>query len=178
MASSSSQATTVVNLSSNGNPVGNNAYLRPTLHLTLYKAALTGDWESATRVFEQNPKAATAMIMGSMYALHVAVGARKANEFVEKLVERMSLEEVAMVNGSGATILSIAAAIGNTDAVKLLVCKNPDLPNIRGMDGGFPIHRAAQFGHRETLLYLLQVTKAEVQPSPYEKLLVFFFYVN
>ncbi|TYI76633.1 hypothetical protein E1A91_D06G089500v1, partial [Gossypium mustelinum] len=145
----------------------NNAYLRPTLHLTLYKAALTGDWESATRVFEQNPKAATAMIMGSMYALHVAVGARKANEFVEKLVERMSLEEVAMVNGSGATTLSIAAAIGNTDAVKLL-----------GMDGGFPIHRAAQFGHRETLLYLLQVTKAKVQPSPYEKLLVFFFYVN
>ncbi|MBA0869236.1 hypothetical protein Goshw_025382 [Gossypium schwendimanii] len=172
VASSSSQATTVVNLSSNGNPAGNNAYLRPTLHLTLYKAALTGDWESATRVFEQNPKAATAMIMGSMYALHVAVGARKANEFVEKLVERMSLEEVAMVNGSGATTLSIAAAIGNTDVVKLLVCKNPDLPNIRGMDGGFPIHRAAQFGHRETLLYLLQVTKAEVQPSPYEKLLV------
>ncbi|XP_040951487.1 uncharacterized protein [Gossypium hirsutum] len=100
---------------------GNNAYLRPTLHLTLYKAALTGDWESATRVFEQNPKAATAMIMGSMYALHVAVVARKANEFVKKLVERMSLEEVAMVNGSGATTLSIAAAIGSTDAVKLLV---------------------------------------------------------
>ncbi|TYG64267.1 hypothetical protein ES288_D06G093900v1 [Gossypium darwinii] len=137
--------------------MGNNAYLRPTLHLTLYKAALTGDWESATRVFEQNPKAATAMIMGSMYALHVAVGARKANEFVKKLVERMSLEEVAMVNGSGATTLSIAAAIENTDAVKLLV---------------------SQFGHRETLLYLLQVTKAKVQPSPYEKLLVFFFYVN
>ncbi|MBA0702653.1 hypothetical protein Goari_022900 [Gossypium aridum] len=141
MASSSSQATIVVNLSSNGNPAG--------------------DWESATRVFEQNPKATMAMIMGSMYALHVTVGARKANEFVEKLVERMSLEEVAMVNGSGATTLSIAAAIGNTDAVKLLVCKNPDLPNILGMDGGFPIHRAAQFGHRETLLYLLQVTKAE-----------------
>ncbi|MBA0661791.1 hypothetical protein Goklo_006039 [Gossypium klotzschianum] len=158
MASSSSQATTVVNLSSNGNPAG--------------------DWESATRVFERNPKAATAMIMGSMYALHVAVGARKANEFVEKLVERMSLEEVAMVNGSGATTLSIVAAIRNTDAVKLLVCKNPDLPNIRGMDGGFPIHTTAQFGHRETLLYLLQVTKAEVQPGPYEKLLVFFFYVN
>ncbi|TYH66050.1 hypothetical protein ES332_D06G096400v1 [Gossypium tomentosum] len=137
--------------------MGNNAYLRPTLHLTLYKAALTGDWESATRVFEQNPKAATAMIMGSMYALHVAVGARKANEFVKKLVERMSLEEVAMVNGSGATTLSIAAAIENTDAIKLLV---------------------SQFGHRETLLYLLQVTKAKVQPSPYEKLLVFFFYVN
>ncbi|KAG4141432.1 hypothetical protein ERO13_D06G075166v2 [Gossypium hirsutum] len=136
---------------------GNNAYLRPTLHLTLYKAALTGDWESATRVFEQNPKAATAMIMGSMYALHVAVVARKANEFVKKLVERMSLEEVAMVNGSGATTLSIAAAIGSTDAVKLLV---------------------SQFGHRETLLYLLQVTKTKVQPSPYEKLLVFFFYVN
>ncbi|KAK8291908.1 hypothetical protein V6Z11_D06G087500 [Gossypium hirsutum] len=116
--------------------IGNNAYLRPTLHLTLYKAALTGDWESATRVFEQNPKAATAMIMGSMYALHVAVVARKANEFVKKLVERMSLEEVAMVNGSGATTLSIAAAIGSTDAVKLLVCKNPDLPNIRGHGWG------------------------------------------
>ncbi|KAH1056994.1 hypothetical protein J1N35_035059 [Gossypium stocksii] len=103
MASSSSQATTVVNLSSNGNPAGNNAYLRPTLHLTLYKAALKGGWESATPVFEQNPKAATAMIMGSMYALHVAVGTRKANEFVEKLVERMSLEEAAMVNGSRTT---------------------------------------------------------------------------
>lgn len=106
--------------------------------------------------------------MGSMYALHVAVGTRKANEFVEKLVERMSPEEVAMANGSGVMALSVAAAVGNTDAVKLLVCKDPDLPNIRGTDGGFPIHKAAQFGHRGTLLYLLQVTKAGVQPSPYE----------
>ncbi|XVF35129.1 hypothetical protein REPUB_Repub18cG0118200 [Reevesia pubescens] len=171
MAASSSQATTVVNISSNGEPAENNAqYLDPILHLPLYKAALKGDWESATRIFQQNPNAATAKIMGSMHVLHVAVGTRKANEFVKELVKKMSPDEVAMTNGSGATALTIAAAVGNTDAAKFLISVNPDLPHIQGMDGGFPIHRAAQFGHRETLLYLLQVTRADVRPSPYETL--------
>ncbi|XVE70706.1 hypothetical protein DITRI_Ditri10aG0092300 [Diplodiscus trichospermus] len=166
MASSSSQAATVVYISSNSKPAENNVNLDPIMHLPLFKAALKGDWESTATIY--NPDAATAKIMGSMYPLHVAVGAGKANEFVKKLVDKMSPDELAITNGSGVTALTIAASVGNTDAAKLLVGKNPNLPNIQDMDGGFPLRMAAQSGNRETLLYFLQVIRAKVQPSPFE----------
>ncbi|PPS13870.1 hypothetical protein GOBAR_AA06700 [Gossypium barbadense] len=99
-ASSSSQATTVVNLRSNGNPT------------------------------------TTAMIMGSMYALHVPVGTRKGGDGQWKQ--------------------------GN-HSFDNWCHRNPRYRQVTGS--------ATQFGHKETLLYLLHVTKAEVQPSSYEKLL-------
>ncbi|EOY30271.1 Ankyrin repeat-containing-like protein [Theobroma cacao] len=102
------------------------------------------------------------------YALHVAVGTGKANDFVTKLVKGMSPEDLEIANQSKVTALTIAAAIGNTDAAKLLVSINPNLPHIQDGDEGFPVHRAAQSGHKETLVYLLKVTRDDVQPSPFE----------
>ncbi|KAK6273682.1 hypothetical protein POUND7_010765 [Theobroma cacao] len=80
----------------------------------------------------------------------------------------MSPEDLEIANQSKVTALTIAAAIGNTDAAKLLVSINPNLPHIQDGDEGFPVHRAAQSGHKETLVYLLKVTRDDVQPSPFE----------
>ncbi|KAK6236558.1 hypothetical protein SCA6_011895 [Theobroma cacao] len=84
------------------------------------------------------------------------------------LVNGMSPEDLEIANQSKVTALTIAAAIGNTDAAKLLVSINPNLPHIQDGDEGFPVHRAAQSGHKETLVYLLKVTRDDVQPSPFE----------
>uniref|UniRef100_F6I4Y6 PGG domain-containing protein n=1 Tax=Vitis vinifera TaxID=29760 RepID=F6I4Y6_VITVI len=63
--------------------------------------------------------------------LHIAVELGEARMgFVEKLVEFMPSEALALRDSDGATALFNAARAGNIKAVKLLVNKNPSLPNI------------------------------------------------
>ncbi|XP_057543848.1 ankyrin repeat-containing protein NPR4-like [Amaranthus tricolor] len=78
----------------------------------------------------------------------------------------MSPEDLALTDQNGETALSVAAVVDNLEAAKLLVNKNPELPYIFGKSG-LPIHRAAQFGHRDMFLYLLSVTRDDIDPSPF-----------
>ncbi|PWA59831.1 ankyrin repeat-containing domain, PGG domain, Gag-polypeptide of LTR copia-type [Artemisia annua] len=57
------------------------------------------------------------------------------------------------------THLHIAAVVGNTAAVEILVNRNPMLLYAEDVDGLLPVHRALINSHRETFLYLLDVTK-------------------
>ncbi|KAK2995484.1 hypothetical protein RJ640_016840, partial [Escallonia rubra] len=101
-------------------------------------------------------------------ALVVAVQSKKRNAFVKKLLEKMLLPDVALTENNGATALHFAAMTGNIEAAKLLVKKDPKLPNVEDFNKALPINRAAIFGRREMVLYLFTVTQEDGEQKPYE----------
>ncbi|KAI8526065.1 hypothetical protein RHMOL_Rhmol13G0279900 [Rhododendron molle] len=137
-------------------------------YLPLYKAALRGDWATAERFFDQDPGALTAPINEfSRTALYVAaVHGRNTNDFVKKLVDKMPPGSVDAAYGS---VLNWAAYVGNTEAVKVILSKNPSLVYFREDDTSpnkrTPFTRAATNGMRDTLLYLLELVKNDEDSS-------------
>ncbi|KAK9292694.1 hypothetical protein L1049_020673 [Liquidambar formosana] len=166
MATSSSQ--TGVNIDNNSKPEINKAEKDLSWYLPLYKAALKGDWEGASRFFVLDPDAVTAKITRtSETVLHRAVGTGKAIHFVKKLLELIPPNALTLKNQYSDTVLHFAAKFGNTEAAKLLVAKNPHLPNTWNDTQLLPLHVAGLFGHKEMVLFLLTVTKDDVEPSPF-----------
>ncbi|RVW28149.1 hypothetical protein CK203_108602 [Vitis vinifera] len=113
-------------------------------YLELYKAVLNGDWESASKLLADDPKSFSAPIgTDDSPMLHIAVELGEARMgFVEKLVEFMPSEALALRDSDGATALFNAARAGNIKAVKLLVKNNPSLPNICNHGYLVPLHSA------------------------------------
>ncbi|PWA69781.1 ankyrin repeat-containing domain, PGG domain, Gag-polypeptide of LTR copia-type [Artemisia annua] len=140
-------------------------------YLPLYKAALRGDWDDAQYIIDRDEEAITANINKYGFtALHIVVGTGKQGiTFVEKLVEKISpISLLEMLTSSEKyTPLHIAAVVGNTAAVEILVNRNPMLLYAEDVDGLLPIHRALINSHRETFLYLLDVTKDNQFPSAF-----------
>ncbi|KAI8019179.1 Ankyrin repeat and sterile alpha motif domain-containing protein 1B [Camellia lanceoleosa] len=134
-------------------------------YIPLLNAALRGEWDSAERFFDQDPDARTAHITdGKDTALHVAIKSGRSIEFVKKLVDLMPPEALALRNSSGCTALISAALYGNTKGVVIVVKKHPTSLYIRGDQNLLPLHCAANNGHKDTLLYLLSVTKEDDHP--------------
>ncbi|KAI8526062.1 hypothetical protein RHMOL_Rhmol13G0279700 [Rhododendron molle] len=137
-------------------------------YLPLYKAVLRGDWATAERFFDQDPGALTARINEfSRTALYVAaVHGRNTNDFVKKLVDKMPPGSVDEAYGS---VLNWAAYVGNTEAVKVILSKNPSLVYYKEDDTSpnkmTPFTRAATNGMRDTLLYLLELVKNDEDSS-------------
>ncbi|XP_058199137.1 uncharacterized protein LOC131314489 isoform X4 [Rhododendron vialii] len=133
-------------------------------YLPLYKAVLRGDWETAQRFFDQDPGALTAPINEfSETALFVAaVEGRNTNNFVKKLVDKMPPGSVDEAYGS---VLKLATQVGNTEAVKGILSKNPSLLYYREDDKWTLFAQAASNGMRDTLLYLLELVKNEEDSS-------------
>ncbi|XP_073150409.1 uncharacterized protein [Henckelia pumila] len=137
-------------------------------HLPLYKAAIRGDWEGARKIFDSNPDAVTARISKiSETVLHIAVGRSEAIRFVEKLVELMPTEALSLMSKFRETALHYTAKYGNVEAAKLLVARDPELPHIRNDTNFWPLHLAALFGQKEMVVYLLTVTRENVEPNPF-----------
>ncbi|GMP36906.1 hypothetical protein CsSME_00008852 [Camellia sinensis var. sinensis] len=121
-----------------------------------------GDWEEAKRIIDGDGDALTAKITpDEEIALHVAVETGKSIEFVKNLVDLMPVEALEQNDIAGYTALNIAAQFGNTDAAKILVAKHSDLLYIRNKNDWLPLHRAARSAHKDTLSYLLMVTKPD-----------------
>ncbi|KAE9447477.1 hypothetical protein C3L33_20625, partial [Rhododendron williamsianum] len=135
----------------------------------LLKAALRGDWDAATRFFVQDKSAITAPITpASETALHIAVGTgERAIHFVEKLVELMPVEALTLQENDGDTALHVAATVGNTRAAVVLVQKNPYLPYIHGYLKRLRLHCAALYACKDTLLFLLNVSKDDHVSGPF-----------
>lgn len=138
-------------------------------YLELYKAVLNGDWESASKLLADDPKSFSAPIgTDDSPMLHIAVELGEARMgFVEKLVEFMPSEALALRDSDGATALFNAARAGNIKAVKLLVKNNRSLPNICNHGYLVPLHSALRYGHKELTLYLLSVTRDNEPPYPF-----------
>lgn len=145
--------------------------MNTSVYLPLYKAALRGHWDNAQYIIDQDEEAATANINKYGFtALHIAVGTGKQGiTFVEKLVEKLSPKALLkmLTSSEKYTPLHIAAVVGNTAAVKILVNKNQKLLYAEDVDGLLPIHRALINSHRDTFLYLLSVTKGNQYPGTF-----------
>ncbi|WCJ28759.1 Ankyrin repeat family protein [Euphorbia peplus] len=127
-------------------------------HVTLYIAALKGDWKTAKVYLRWNPHAVRATITrGHETVLHVAVGSNHPL-FVKKLVKRMTPDDLALQNKVGNTALCFAAISGITEIAEVLVNKNKSLPLVRGSKGATPLYMAALLGRREMVWYLYSVT--------------------
>ncbi|KAL8214586.1 hypothetical protein R6Q57_004035 [Mikania cordata] len=144
------------------------ATMNTSAYLPLYKAALRGDWDDAQDFINQDEEAITANINKYGFtALHIAVGTGKQGiNFVEKLVAKLppNLLLKMLTSSEKYTPLHIAAVVGNTEAVKILVNKNQRLLYAEDVDGLLPIHRALINSHKDTFLYLLGVTKGNQHP--------------
>ncbi|XP_071908960.1 uncharacterized protein [Coffea arabica] len=161
MASSSTQSAETISSSSVGEKDMN-------FYLPLYKAAIRGDWDAARKFFDINPEAVTAIIAKNHEtALHIAVGRNEAYRFVDELVRLMPPNALSVTNKFNETALHLAARCGNTEAAKLLVNRDPDLPYVWSDTKLLPLHLAALFSHKETLIYLLTVTRNDAEPSPF-----------
>ncbi|KAF2300968.1 hypothetical protein GH714_018683 [Hevea brasiliensis] len=125
-------------------------------YLPLYKAALRGDWEAASRIFCDDPGAVTAMISGiGEITLHVAIGkGRSSIRFIQKLVELMPADFLVAANNDGETPLHYAAIAGNVQAIRILVTKNRAVLDIENRHGSLPLHYAAQFCQKEAVSYI------------------------
>lgn len=138
-------------------------------YLPLYRAALRGDWKEGKKILDKDKNAITASVNKySETALHVAVETGKSNYFVRKLLEYpRSDEAIISKNSSGDTALHFAAMAGNKEAAILLVNKNPDLLYITNKKNRLPIHLAARNSQKDTLMYLISVSKKDVGNSPF-----------
>ncbi|KAL7252746.1 hypothetical protein ACSBR1_007337 [Camellia fascicularis] len=132
-------------------------------------AAIKGDWESAIKFIEEVPYAVRVPITRfSETALMIAVRIIRRNDFVKKLLEKMVPEDLAQHDAVGHTALHIAAGVGNIEATKLLLEKNPTLSNVCDFRGRIALHYAAACGKREVVLYLLDATKQDQQRQPFD----------
>ncbi|RVW13385.1 hypothetical protein CK203_107962 [Vitis vinifera] len=158
-------------LSSSLQRTSSSEFYEPELiyYLELHKAVLNDDWKSASKLLEDDPKSFSAPIgTDDSPMLHIAVELGEATMgFVEKLVEFVPREALALRDSDGATALFKAARAGNIKAAKLLVNKNPSLPNICSHSNLAPLHSAVRYGHKELTLYLLSVTRDDVDPYPF-----------
>ncbi|KAH7834259.1 hypothetical protein Vadar_014328 [Vaccinium darrowii] len=129
----------------------------------LLKAALKGDWKTASKFFEQDPDAITAPITRELEsALYMATGTGPAAiKFVEELLKLMPADAVAKRDIGGNTALHLGAWVGNTKAAVLLVEKNPGLLSIRENQRWLPIHLAAINAKKETISFLLEATEKD-----------------
>ncbi|CAL5365353.1 unnamed protein product [Camellia sinensis] len=133
-------------------------------YVGLYKATIKGDWEKAEEFIKQEPDniAMRAAIRdNSETVLIVAVKQKERNNFVEKLLNQMSPEDLAQGDRDNRTALHRAAAVDNIDAAKLLVYKNRYLPNAQTVHKRIPLYFAATHRKRKMVIYLLRVTEDE-----------------
>lgn len=128
---------------------------------SMYKAALEGDWVAAGVVLARNPNLAHDHITEEKdRVLHVAV-AREHEEFVQKLVQNMSPDDVALLDGHDYTACCYAAVSGAVRVADLILQRNPSLSVSRDINGATPLHKAALHGNGEMVSYLLKWTKVE-----------------
>ncbi|KAH7847309.1 hypothetical protein Vadar_024525 [Vaccinium darrowii] len=128
-------------------------------YLELYKAEIKGDWETAEKFIRKEPDAVKARItVDSETALIVAVKRVGGKNFVEKLVQKMSPNDLAICDNGGRTALHMAAGFGNIEVAKLLVGKNRALPDMETHSEETALFYAAERGDRKMVEWLMEVT--------------------
>ncbi|KAJ9553589.1 hypothetical protein OSB04_017634 [Centaurea solstitialis] len=124
----------------------------------LYEASLIGDWDAAYALLGPHPEYVTyAIDMDYSTPLHVAAYAQETEQtkdFVEKLVNLMTREQLKLKNRFSNNACCVAASFGNMGIVTSMVKKNNELVNILGSGGHPPLHNSAKQGRHETLRYL------------------------
>lgn len=128
----------------------------------LHQAALGGNWVMVEKLLKNQELWGTFSVIDSITRdkenlLHISAGSKHSG-FVEKLMEKMSSDEVTLKNKHGNTALCFAATSGVVRNAELMVKKNSDLPLIHGFENRTPLFMAISCKRREMASYLLQVT--------------------
>ena len=128
----------------------------------LHQAALGGNWGMVEYLLTKQELWGTFTVMDSITRdeenlLHISAGSKHSG-IVEKLMEKMSSDEVALKNKHNNTALCFAAISGPVRNAELIVKKNSELPLIHGFENKTPLFMAISCKRREMASYLLQVT--------------------
>nr|KAJ0198084.1 hypothetical protein LSAT_V11C700360760 [Lactuca sativa] len=137
---------------------------REEAHRELYKAILDRQWSAVEEMLVRRHITVIDKITNNgNTALHVAISTSKKLEFLEKMLgltpENTQLMNVR--NSDGSTLLHVAAIIGNTEAAKILVERNPDLLLAKDNVGHTPLAIALSNMHTETARHLLKHINTE-----------------
>ncbi|KAD5961888.1 hypothetical protein E3N88_13361 [Mikania micrantha] len=123
------------------------------------QACVDGNIKVLEEILDKSPNVVRDDITGAGETALIVACYRNMNpNFVEKLISLMSPQDLAMQNSFGRTAMFGAAVVGNVEAMKMMVEKNPDLPNISDLYNQLPIHCAAMAGEKHLVHYLLKVT--------------------
>ncbi|KAF2310405.1 hypothetical protein GH714_009280 [Hevea brasiliensis] len=140
--------------------------------LKLYKAAMSGDWETAEGILDKYPEEVkTRMNKEGHTALHIATAASYTH-FVEQLMKRIPDEEITTA-ARGNTAFFYAAASGNVKIAQIMLEKNKDLAMIEGRGNVLPIRIAALLGRCKMVRYLYEETKDKLQGIQHKDLIAF-----
>ncbi|XP_044500188.1 ankyrin repeat-containing protein ITN1-like [Mangifera indica] len=147
----------------------------PYSYRRLYHAAKNGDWKTAESFVRDNSDF-VASLVGDNTNLWLArltsvtaetalmVTARSFQwEFVEKPVELLNPEELAMRNSVGYTVLHFVAYSESVKTAEILVRKCRDLTQMVSTDEATPLLQAARRSlHKDMIWYLALVTRLEL----------------
>jgi hypothetical protein len=124
---------------------------------TLKKAIQSGDWIAAEEFLKRQPDAVAAKITNfGETALFVAVYTGHEH-IVEKLVDLMSDEDLAIPNNAGNTALVQVISVGNYRMAACMLRKNNNLIRTRDSNA-IPVNQAMGVGHIELARYLYSLT--------------------
>ena len=139
-------------------------------HLPLHGAILNGKWDKVREIFKNDKQALTVKINDDDDSpLHVAISTCKNIHIVENLLNEIEPKSLpSIVTNRSMNTLHRAALVGNKDAAKMLVAKNPSLVFIPDKTKLLPIHRAIFGSHGNTFKYLLEMTRKNIELSNIE----------
>ncbi|XP_023755239.1 uncharacterized protein LOC111903718 [Lactuca sativa] len=130
---------------------------RAELHQIVYQATVAGNWNLVHVILKTGQITVVDKITNNENTvLHVAVGTTKKSELLEKLLKLIPENTpIDVRNSDGSTLLHVAAIVGNTEAVNVLMEKNRDLLLAMDNEGHTPLAVALSNMHTETSNQLL-----------------------
>lgn len=118
----------------------------------LHNAALNGDWHAAKGILRDHPEVINMSITnGEDTVLHI-VSSTQHTHFAEKLVNKMTVEDLELQNKEGETALCVAVA-STTKMVDVLLKRNSGLLKIR-KKGGLPLLCAIWGGDKNMVAHI------------------------
>ncbi|XP_039165812.1 uncharacterized protein LOC104440199 [Eucalyptus grandis] len=135
----------------------------------LLAAVFKGDWEYASKFFDREPASLTARITSRFETvLHIATLSAQ-DQFVEKLLERLSPDALLMVDSDGCTALHNAVHCGRIKMVKALVRRDRRLTQRPDYKGRVPliISTLKASTHKEIAWFLARTTTDEGPSHPF-----------
>ncbi|XP_042954895.1 uncharacterized protein LOC122291290 isoform X1 [Carya illinoinensis] len=136
-------------------------------YAALLEAIQSGDWNATNDFLKLRPNSKTATIenISGQTPLHTAVAAEHEH-IVEKLVEMMKEEDLAILDSGGNTALAYTAINGNYQMAKCMIRKNKSLVSIGNNQKDIPVVIAVENGHKELACYLyLHTPLEELRPE-------------
>ena len=138
-------------------------------------AATSGNWVKASSYDKTHPNWGCAPLTeDGDTALHIAVSMEHTG-FVEKLVERMSMQDMEIVKADGSTAFCMAAISGNVKIVTILLRKNRRLLWIRGQENMLPIQLASSAGQSHMVKILFERTCEDLDTISFQDIVKLFF---